>query len=118
MKATGEVMAIDRTFEAALRRRSAGWSYVPMRLLGPVLPTNRNPNQYPANDVRLWRLLDALRVEGGRHVEGLHADTGIDRWFLAKLRHDRPHGAALAARPLRPLLRARSTRILRSALAA
>jgi carbamoyl-phosphate synthase large subunit len=88
MKATGEVMAIDRTFEAALQKAMRG-----LELRADALEATRaeepDPAQeFPANDARLWRLLDALRVDDADGViEGLHADTGIDRWFLYKLRN-------------------------------
>jgi carbamoyl-phosphate synthase large subunit len=86
MKATGEVMAIDRTFEAALQKA--------MRALEVRSDTlNTAPSEYddlgefPPNDVRLWRLLDSLRVDtADGAIETLHARTGIDVWFLAKLR--------------------------------
>ncbi len=106
MKATGEVMAIDRTFEAALQKAMRG-----LELRADALQAPREdepePSQYPANDVRLWRLLDALRVDSADGmIEGLHADTGIDRWFLAKLRTIVRMEQQLAARPLtRALLR-------------
>ncbi|MGH2503745.1 MAG: carbamoyl-phosphate synthase large subunit, partial [Ktedonobacterales bacterium] len=86
MKATGEVMAIDRTFEAALQKA--------MRALEVRADTlNANPGElddlgeFPPNDVRLWRLLDSLRVDtADGAIDALHEQTGIDRWFLAKLR--------------------------------
>jgi carbamoyl-phosphate synthase large subunit len=86
MKATGEVMAIDRTFEAALQKA--------MRALEVRADTlNANPGElddlgeFPPNDVRLWRLLDSLRVDtADGAINALHTETGIDRWFLAKLR--------------------------------
>ncbi|HEU0027907.1 MAG TPA: carbamoyl-phosphate synthase large subunit, partial [Ktedonobacterales bacterium] len=86
MKATGEVMAIDRTFEAALQKA--------MRALEVRADTlNSTPSdiddlgEFPPNDVRLWRLLDSLRVDtADGAIDALHEQTGIDRWFLAKLR--------------------------------
>src|SRR6201999_225428 len=63
------------------------------------------PTEYPANDVRLWRLLEALRCDAADGViEALHAETGIDRWFLAKLRNIVRMEQRLAARPLTPTL--------------
>ncbi|HEX6819759.1 MAG TPA: carbamoyl-phosphate synthase large subunit, partial [Ktedonobacterales bacterium] len=106
MKATGEVMAIDRTFEAALQKAMRGLELRADALEAPH-EDEPEPSQYPANDVRLWRLLDALRVDSADGmIEGLHADTGIDRWFLAKLRSIVRLEQQLAAHPLtRALLR-------------
>jgi carbamoyl-phosphate synthase large subunit len=90
MKATGEVMAIDRSFEAALQKA--------MRSLELKAPAGGGqPNQLPlpdlpyspleATDARLWHLLDAIRHnDQDDALDTLHDQTGIDRWFLAKLR--------------------------------
>ncbi|MCH7512093.1 MAG: carbamoyl-phosphate synthase large subunit, partial [Chloroflexi bacterium] len=86
MKATGEVMASDRTFEAALQKavrsleqggRSLLWEDPKWRedetCDGPM----------PATDDRLWRLMAALR----RDAEPLELAraSGVDPWFLQKL---------------------------------
>jgi carbamoyl-phosphate synthase large subunit len=107
MKATGEVMAIDRTFEAALQKAMRG-----LELRADALRTPRKregielveeESEFPPNDVRLWRLLDALRVDpADGTIEALHAETGIDRWFLAKLRTIVRMEQRLAARTLTP----------------
>jgi carbamoyl-phosphate synthase large subunit len=104
MKATGEVMAIDRTFEAALQKAMRA-----LELRADALrPPSGDESEYPANDVRLWRLLEALRCDAADGViEALHGETGIDRWFLAKLRNIVRMEQHLATRPLtRTLLRA------------
>jgi carbamoyl-phosphate synthase large subunit len=88
MKATGEVMAIDRSFEAALQKavrsletdqRDLLWEEPawkdPERLLDHV----RRPN-----DLRLWALTAALRR--GYTPEELSELSGIDPWFTRKLR--------------------------------
>jgi len=111
MKATGEVMAIDRTFEAALQKAMRG-----LELRADALQAPRDdepePGQFPPNDVRLWRLLDVLRVDAADGViEGLHADTGIDRWFLAKLRIIVRMEQQLAVRPLTPSLLRRAKQL-------
>jgi carbamoyl-phosphate synthase large subunit len=86
MKATGEVMAIDRSFEGALQKavrslesdardlvwEDASWSDESVREL-----VNR------PNDLRLWALMAALRR--GVSVDELHAESRIDHWFLSKL---------------------------------
>jgi carbamoyl-phosphate synthase large subunit len=101
MKATGEVMAIDRTFEAALQKAMRGLELRADALEAPRAEEPDPAHEFPANDVRLWRLLDALRVDDADGViEGLHADTGIDRWFLYKLRNIARMERRLASAPL------------------
>ena len=84
MKATGEVMAIDRTFEAALLKairslensgRSSLWED-PTWFEGEASPVH-------ATDERLWVLFAELR----RNVtpEDLARRTGIDPWFLDRI---------------------------------
>ena len=89
MKATGEVMAIDRTFEAAFQKairclevsghsvlwEDAGWTE-DGKLYAERLPLH-------PNDERLWGLLAALRR--GLGPEDLSRRTGIDPWFTRAL---------------------------------
>ncbi len=121
MKATGEVMAIDRTFEAALLKamRSLEVTSIPPRAPAVTPETDASaadpfassgirraasvagqPGARPASDdlahdhavidatdVRLWRLMEALRRDdSAATIDALHDETGIDRWFLTKLR--------------------------------
>src|SRR5690349_3721050 len=112
MKATGEVMAIDRTFEAALQKAMRG---LELRADALEMGHAEEPDpaqEFPANDARLWRLLDALRVDDADGViEGLHADTGIDRWFLYKLRKITRMERRLASAPLSPETLRRAKRL-------
>ena len=86
MKATGEVMAIDRTFEAALQKAVRSLE-VRADTLNSTPADVDDLGEFPPNDVRLWRLLDSLRVDtADGAIDALHEQTGIDRWFLAKLR--------------------------------
>jgi carbamoyl-phosphate synthase large subunit len=92
MKATGEVMAIDRSFEAAMQKalrslevKGQGllWespSWVDVAEPAPFLDRFLSSG---ATDDRLWRLFAALRR--GATVEDVHERTKIDRWFLRKL---------------------------------
>jgi len=92
MKATGEVMAIDRSFEAAMQKalrslevKGQGllWeapSWVEVTEPAPFLDRFLSSG---ATDDRLWRLFAALRR--GATVEDVHDRTKIDRWFLRKL---------------------------------
>src|SRR5262249_19321206 len=89
MKATGEVMAIARSFEAALQKavrsleiggRSLAWESP--RWIGPageqVWDTIVRPN-----DLRLWAIMAALR----RDVEPAEISerSGIDPWFVRRM---------------------------------
>jgi carbamoyl-phosphate synthase large subunit len=87
MKATGEVMAIDRSFEGALQKavrsletgaKDLGW-FQPSWSEADVLELVERPN-----DLRLWAIMAALR--GGVDTEQLHGLSRIDRWFLYRLR--------------------------------
>ncbi len=87
MKATGEVMAIDRTFEAALHKavRSLEIGVVSLVLPGAAEWSREEllDALYPGDDRRLFLLAEALRR--GESVVELARRTGIDPWFLDKL---------------------------------
>jgi carbamoyl-phosphate synthase large subunit len=89
MKATGEAMAIDRCFEAALQkavrsletnRRSLLWE-------APEWEWASDINAFPLepNDLRLWAITSALRK--GITPEEISERTRIDLWFTNKLRN-------------------------------
>jgi carbamoyl-phosphate synthase large subunit len=87
MKATGEVMAIDRSFEGALMKairsletnaNDLGWEDKNWTSLEKLEALIRRPN-----DVRLWAVAAALRR--GVCVDDIHAWSKIDRWFLDKI---------------------------------
>ena len=94
MKATGEVMAIDRCFEAALQKavrslemggRSLLWEDPAWRrddgLMGqPFGPTQDRPSMFQPSDTRLWSMMYALRR--GIDVEDLARHTLVDPWFI------------------------------------
>jgi carbamoyl-phosphate synthase large subunit len=92
MKATGEVMAIDRSFEAAMQKALRSLEVKGQGLLweAPSWVEVAEPKPFldrflsagPTDD-RLWRLFAALRR--GASVEDVHERTRIDRWFLRKL---------------------------------
>jgi carbamoyl-phosphate synthase large subunit len=92
MKATGEVMAIDRSFEAAMQKALRSLEVKGQGLLweAPAWVEVAEPAPFlerflssGATDDRLWRLFAALRR--GATVEDVHQATKIDRWFLRKL---------------------------------
>jgi carbamoyl-phosphate synthase large subunit len=78
MASTGEVMALERTFEAALvkamrsleQKQPAAWELTPEAIEQP-------------NDRRLLALMGALRT--GEEAGSLAARSGIDRWFIDRL---------------------------------
>ncbi|MEK7861945.1 MAG: carbamoyl-phosphate synthase large subunit, partial [Chloroflexota bacterium] len=92
MKATGEVMAIDRTFEAALQKALRSLEVKGAGLLweAPAWVDVTDPAVFTerflagsATDDRLWRVFAALRR--GATVDDVHDRTHIDRWFLRKI---------------------------------
>ncbi|HEX6817281.1 MAG TPA: carbamoyl phosphate synthase large subunit, partial [Ktedonobacterales bacterium] len=104
MKATGEVMAIDRTFEAALQKAMRSLE-IRQDALKPVTAEDgaavAEGTEFEPNDARLWKLLDTIRCDtADGMLDALHAETGIDRWFLAKLRNIVKMEQKLASRPL------------------
>ncbi len=92
MKATGEVMAIDRSFESALQKALRSLEVKGQGLLweSPAWVDAAGPAEFverflagPATDDRLWRIFAALRR--GAAIDDVHAATKIDRWFLRKM---------------------------------
>ncbi|MBI4296679.1 MAG: carbamoyl-phosphate synthase large subunit, partial [Chloroflexi bacterium] len=89
MKATGEVMAIDRTFEAALQKAVRSLEFGNKSLLWEdrQWTLDANIDSYPLypNDLRLWSIMAALRR--GITSEAICQRTNIDRWFINKLQN-------------------------------
>ena len=88
MKATGEVMAIDRNFESALMkavrsledgRRSLTWEDPTWREGEP------NDVDLSGDDERLWKLM--FRLRSGQTPHELTRETGVDVWFTRALAH-------------------------------
>ena len=86
MKATGEVMAIDRSFEAALQKAVRSMEFGGRSLLWEDPSWRVDDNfewrallQEPT-DLRLWTLMTALRRDAS--VEELSSLTGVDPWFI------------------------------------
>lgn len=88
MKATGEVMAIDRTFEAALMKAFRGLEVRYKDFRHPRFqamddPTLRREVEF-ATDERLWAIAEGLRR--GWTVDEIHRVSRVDRWFLRKIK--------------------------------
>ena len=79
MASTGEVMAIERTFEAALMKAVRSLEQKPPSA-SELLPGELVEQP---NDRRLFALLAALR--GGASAAELAARSGIDRWFIDRM---------------------------------
>ncbi len=86
MKATGEVMAIDRSFEAALQKAVRSLEFGKRSLLweGKDWGGDGTLDSFPLhpNDLRLWAIAAALRR--GIAVDDISRHTGIDPWFIQK----------------------------------
>ncbi|PKM81695.1 MAG: carbamoyl-phosphate synthase large subunit [Firmicutes bacterium HGW-Firmicutes-14] len=89
MKATGEVMAIDRNFEAALMKavRSLEIGLYGLCLKGTENLTEAELHEklMKADDERLFILAEYLRR--GTGIQALHEKTMIDLWFLEKIKN-------------------------------
>ena len=87
MKATGEVMAIDRRFEAALQKAVRSLEFGNRSLLWEDWEWGERPGAYPLHphDLRLWAVMAALRR--GSTPEELAQASGIDPWFIFKMRN-------------------------------
>lgn len=89
MKATGEVMAIGRTFEQALMKAVRGaeishdsLSDDRMKQMTTIELTKKILMQ---DDERIFAVYEA--ISRGISIEELHNLTKIDRWFLHKIQH-------------------------------
>ncbi|HEX5368695.1 MAG TPA: carbamoyl-phosphate synthase large subunit [Dehalococcoidia bacterium] len=106
MKATGEVMAIDRSFEAALQKAVRSLEIGGRSLLWEDPNWSGDPTSRPleATDERLWSIVAALRH--GADTMEVAARSGVDPWFLERLQNIIRMEKRLLAEPLtRDLLR-------------
>jgi carbamoyl-phosphate synthase large subunit len=113
MKATGEVMAIDRCFEAALQKAVRSLEFGKRSLLweDPNWELSGDIDTYPLkpNDLRLWALMAALRR--GITPNSLSERTKIDLWFTTKLQNIVDMEKELLSQPLTPELMWRAKRL-------
>jgi carbamoyl-phosphate synthase large subunit len=85
MKATGEVMAVDRTFEGALQKAVRSLEIGGRSLLweDPAWQASAAERPLHATDERLWTMMAALRR--GADPLAISRSTGVDLWFIDKL---------------------------------
>ena len=105
MKATGEVMAIERTLEASLNKAVRGMENGGRTLLweDPEWASNEAAIWWRiehAHDERLWALMAALRR--GATPDEIRRRSGIDRFFVDKLANILATERRLLAEPLTP----------------
>jgi carbamoyl-phosphate synthase large subunit len=117
MKATGEVMAIERSFEAALQKatrslelgnRTLTWESPEWRESASGGIDLETLPLYP-NDLRLWAVTAALRRDVPR--ETLRRKTFIDPWFINALARIVELERRLLAEELTPELLLRAKRL-------
>ncbi len=112
MKATGEVMAIDRCFEAAVQKAVRSLEFGKRTLLWEDTGWSKQEfGSYPLhpNDLRVWAIMAALRR--GAMAEELSQLTGIDPWFIYKLQNIVNMEKRLLSEPLKPELLWRAKRL-------
>jgi carbamoyl-phosphate synthase large subunit len=106
MKATGEVMAIDRSFEAALQKAVRSLEFGKRTLLweDPKWELTKDIGSYPLypNDLRLWAVMAALRR--GVSAQAIAKKTDFDMWFLSKFVNIINMEKTLLSKPLTPEL--------------
>ncbi len=85
MKATGEVMAIASSFEAALMKAIRG-AEIGLDTLNAPSEDNRTMKErlFDQDDHRLFTIFEALKQ--GISVETIHEITKIDEWFLYRIK--------------------------------
>jgi carbamoyl-phosphate synthase large subunit len=113
MKATGEVMAIDRCFEAALQKAVRSLEFGNRSLLWEdrqwEMETDINSYPLHPNDLRLWAIMAALRR--GITTEQIAQRTKIDLWFITKLQNIVDMERELLSQPLTPELLRQAKRL-------
>jgi carbamoyl-phosphate synthase large subunit len=109
MKATGEVMSIDRNFEGALlkavRSLEIGVHRLHMDKMDAWDDARVKKNLARINDERLFVIAEALR-RGIATIDEIHDITKIDKWFLQKIKNITDVENLLATEPLTPRLMA------------
>ncbi|WP_028128470.1 carbamoyl-phosphate synthase large subunit [Selenomonas sp. AE3005] len=114
MKATGEVMSIDRHFEGALlkalRSLEIGVNRLHMGKMDAWDDARIKKNLQRINDERIFVMAEALR-RGVATVDEIHAITKVDKWFINKLKNITDIENKLAQEPLTPSLMQNAKRV-------
>ena len=107
MKATGEVMSIDRNFEGALlkavRSLEIGVHRLHMEKMDSWDDARVKKNLARINDERIFVIAEALR-RGIATIDEIHDITKIDKWFLYKIQNITDVEIRLMKEPLTPKL--------------
>ena len=107
MKATGEVMSIDRNFEGALlkavRSLEIGVHRLHMEKMDAWDDARVKKNLARINDERIFVIAEALR-RGIATIDEIHDITKIDKWFLYKIQNITDVEIRLMKEPLTPKL--------------
>ncbi len=111
MKATGEVMAIDRTFEAALQKAIRSLEVGGKSVLWEDADAEAEPIEAASTptDIRLWHLLSAIRAD--LPLDEIAQRSGVDPWFLERLETIVRMERRLLSEPLTPNLMRRAKRM-------
>lgn len=106
MKATGEVMAIERSFEAsllkAIRSLEIGLTHLEMPELKALSDEEIKERIYRVDDERIFVVAEAMRR--GVTIEEIYSITKINQWFLYKIGNIIKMERALATHELTPSL--------------
>ena len=105
MKATGEVMSIDRHFEGAIlkaaRSLEIGVHRLHMDKMDEWDDARVKKNLARINDERIFVIAEALR-RGIASVDEIHEITKVDKWFINKIKNITDVEVLLAREPLTP----------------
>ena len=106
MKATGEVMAIERSFEAsllkAIRSLEIGLTHLEMPELKALSDEEIKERIHRVDDERIFVVAEAMRR--GVTIEEIYSITKINQWFLYKIGNIIKMERALATHELTPSL--------------
>ncbi|MGE3961448.1 MAG: carbamoyl-phosphate synthase large subunit [Dehalococcoidia bacterium] len=101
MKATGEVMAIDRTWEGALQKAIRSLEFGQRSILWQHPEWDDEP-PLDATDERIWALLASIRR--GVPLAEISRRSGVDPWFVERLARIVEMEKRLLAEDLTPAL--------------
>ena len=85
MKSVGEVMAIGRTFEEAIQKAVRMLDIGSEGLVCNDFSYDIEEELTNPTDERLFAVVAAMK--GGYSIDDIHKRTGIDEWFLYKIRN-------------------------------